>query len=1217
MASRSSVITREVLVAAWLVLAFGFLWVRLPGFWRSPYQRFEEARRLDSAGRSGDASTEMALAIDEEPANSGYLVYQGNLQLRLGRLAEAEQSFRAALSRGLNVEASLGLARALQSRPDEARRVLRELPRTLNHDQRFRRLALFAAMGDFAAAVSDLDPIERELTLDERRDAVRWAMAANDWTRAERLAGQLEQATSDREVRAEARQQRAIALRALGQLEAAASLFDLTAGPGNLVPRAQLALELQRFVRAAELYREVVAESPDDIEARMALAYALEKSGRLNEAAVVYGDAVARDGTGARVKLATLLNVLRRYGDAWQALEPLPRPSPDAATLRLQARTALWAGQLSTAAALFAALDGRRTGADDAAEADLAGALTAAKRADEADRIYERLLAQNRLPRDARIAYADSLTERQRFDDAWRVLQAIAPVDDALVGRRARVAFWSGRYALAQPLLDSWLARHPMDAERWRDAAEAARQLRDDRAESAALQAYLGLRPDDQTASVRLAGLLERAGQIDQALDVYRRAAAREPNRADLARTIGYLLERRGERAEAIRYYARAWELSEPRDADLALTVARLHRPQSPGDALIWYARAGDANVGAEERRQLRLELVQSDVEAGRLDQAAARIDEALREGEDHADVRVAAANIESTRRNPAVAARHLRRLAELRALTLNEQRWLAGQLRLGGDAAGALAEYERIVTAAGAAAADFEATGNLRAEAGNVRGALDAYASARRLGAAPSAELSLARLLAKIGQFDDAVDAYARYLRAGDPAGKRVELARAHLAAGRFQQAERWAREAAQSDERGPEAELILAQALYLSDRRRESDAVVAGLPAALPQSASVFEQAGQLSAARDQHLRGIRWFGEALALGPANAGELYYWQGLSALKRGDYARALDSFERARRSGALPELENLARLEARRASAPAVWLPVRVSGDSNGLSTRQTGVGFTAWPGRLFPLSLEAVSGALRQDAESFDRARVLASLGRALVHPRLGLTAYGGTERYDRAAGQWVGGGGATYYFEDRSAIRLDVRRDSIWTERDRRDPRQFTRAVDLAAVGPDFMVRGIEVSLDKALGTGREARVQVGRNQFQDGNVQGFLYGHYQFIVNDRPGLWTALRPNVYWEGFDRLTPGYFSPDSFYSAGGMWHGIFSSPRWRIEGELNPRLTWLDGRTSYGVHGVIDVSRAFGPLTGGIGAFTFYDRRSDYWAWRVAAQLGVRLGR
>ena len=108
----------------------------------------------------------------------------------------------------------------------------------------------------------------------------------------------------------------------------------------------------------------------------------------------------------------------------------------------------------------------------------------------------------------------------------------------------------------------------------------------------------------------------------------------------------------------------------------------------------------------------------------------------------------------------------------------------------------------------------------------------------------------------------------------------------------------------------------------------------------------------------------------------------------------------------------------------------------------------------------------------------------------------------------------------------------------------------------------------------------------------------------------------GLWTALRPNVYWESFDRRTPAYFSPDGFYAVGGMWHNILSSPLWRLEAELNPRLTWLDGRASYGLHGVIDLSRAFGPVSAGIGGFTFYDRRSDYWAWRVAAQLGVRLG-
>jgi len=35
MAWRSNFFTREILVAVWLAVAFGFLFVRLPGFWRS------------------------------------------------------------------------------------------------------------------------------------------------------------------------------------------------------------------------------------------------------------------------------------------------------------------------------------------------------------------------------------------------------------------------------------------------------------------------------------------------------------------------------------------------------------------------------------------------------------------------------------------------------------------------------------------------------------------------------------------------------------------------------------------------------------------------------------------------------------------------------------------------------------------------------------------------------------------------------------------------------------------------------------------------------------------------------------------------------------------------------------------------------------------------------------------------------------------------------
>ena len=88
-------------------------------------------------------------------------------------------------------------------------------------------------MGDFPAAVSGLDALETDLSPEQRRLALQWSMAANDWPRAARLAEQVEQASSDRAVKAEARLDRAVALRAMGQLDTALSLFELTAGPGN------------------------------------------------------------------------------------------------------------------------------------------------------------------------------------------------------------------------------------------------------------------------------------------------------------------------------------------------------------------------------------------------------------------------------------------------------------------------------------------------------------------------------------------------------------------------------------------------------------------------------------------------------------------------------------------------------------------------------------------------------------------------------------------------------------------------------------------------------------------------------------------------------------------------------------------------------------------------------------------------------------------------
>jgi tetratricopeptide (TPR) repeat protein len=411
--------------------------------------------------------------------------------------------------------------------------------------------------------------------------------------------------------------------------------------------------------------------------------------------------------------------------------------------------------------------------------------------------------------------------------------------------------------------------------------------------------------------------------------------------------------------------------------------------------------------------------------------------------------------------------------------------------------------------------------------------------------------------------------------------------------------------------------ADVVLAQALYLRGQRAESERIVRALPQDLPPSASLYEQLGLLAGAQDRHLRSIEWYEQALNLGAANPGELRYWEGISALGRGDYGRALSFLESARAEDAVPPLEEQARRDGLRATAPSLVFPFRMADDSNELSNRQTGVGFSAWPGRAFPITVEAVTGTLEQRGLSYDRTRTTGSVSRALVTPQLGLHGFLGTEQYNGPDRRVMGGGGATYYFADRSTLGIDLRRDTIWAERDGRDPRQDARSVDLSRLGPNFMVNAAEVTLGKTLGQGQEVRVQASGRSYQDDNHQATLYGHYQFALSDRPGSWAAIGPSVYWETFSRRSPAYFSSDGYVALGGMWHSILRSSVWRFEAELDPHATWLDGSWSYGAHGVVDVSRTFGPVSAGMGLFSHYDRRTDYWSWSAAAQLGLRLSR
>ena len=474
---------RPVLVGLWLVSAVGCLWVNQPGFWRSSVQRFERAQTLRSESRVSEAIEEMSRAIRQDPSNVGFRVYKGYLGLQAEQLAGAERTFRGALELRPDVEATLGLAEslALQGRLSEGRESLDALDgASLMVEQRYRRQALYAQTNDFQAALRDRGLLETGLDDPARlRNALQWAMGAQDWGLAIRLADRVLAAAKDAMITDEAILHKAVALRASGRLEAALELFESLPNDTQLMPRAELALQLERFAGAADLYRAAVAERPRDPEVRLALGYALDKSGQYQDAVIAYREALAlAEDRETRVRLVTLLNAMRRYAEAWEALAPVPRPATTPDLVRLQARTALWAGQLADAIDLFEAIPDT-TRDDNAAEGELAFQLARGGRSADAQRVYERLFRENRADQLAVIRFAGLLNTQHRYEDAWRTVRAVSadvPSDEVLE-LHAWTAFWARDYPAASRLLEAWLERRPDNAAAWRDAAEAVPRI--------------------------------------------------------------------------------------------------------------------------------------------------------------------------------------------------------------------------------------------------------------------------------------------------------------------------------------------------------------------------------------------------------------------------------------------------------------------------------------------------------------------------------------------------------------------------------------------------------------------------------------------------------------------------------------------------------------------------------------------------------------------
>ncbi len=215
-------------------------------------------------------------------------------------------------------------------------------PDIISPSQLHRRSQLYSQLD---APQSGLDDLSALLRKDPGnpvylKDAAELALVLKDWDRAASLLQRLDWASADSDVKTWANANRSIALEAA----------------------AEDARQQHRHLDAADRLATLANEHPDDPRFLRARAHALRAAGNVREAEAAFRQLLASGAAdvAAREAYAWLLNVQHRYAEAWNVIEPLPRPASDIELLELQANTAIWAGQTAESVQLIRALLNRR-----------------------------------------------------------------------------------------------------------------------------------------------------------------------------------------------------------------------------------------------------------------------------------------------------------------------------------------------------------------------------------------------------------------------------------------------------------------------------------------------------------------------------------------------------------------------------------------------------------------------------------------------------------------------------------------------------------------------------------------------------------------------------------------------------------------------------------------------------------------------------------------
>jgi tetratricopeptide (TPR) repeat protein len=375
-----------------------------------------------------------------------------------------------------------------------------------------------------------------------------WSRAFATWQQVEARAGELTPA--ERDAWRDAGMQLAFARYEAGDLAAAAARLEAIRAqrPEDVEAlrwAARIALERDRPAEAAPLWRRLTELRPEDEGARYHLALAEERRAHGRAASDAFREGLAAYERGELEAAAASFARAEAAAPGWT--EPH----------RWRARALLEAGRSQDAVDAWAALAERRP-----EDADVAYFL-------------ERARLQARVGRRALLA-VDAAREAQRRGAPDEALAAWRRARDAAPGWReaqlglARAALAAGDGATAEAAWSALL-----------DASEEGDPVRDEARQGLATARLMERLGPDAARTYGAALAAYERGEVDAAVEAFRRVAAAVPDAVPAWTWLGRIAFARGDWAAAARAYERASELA-PEDDDLAFFAEEARRLAGP-----------------------------------------------------------------------------------------------------------------------------------------------------------------------------------------------------------------------------------------------------------------------------------------------------------------------------------------------------------------------------------------------------------------------------------------------------------------------------------------------------------------------------------------------------------------------------------------------------------------------------------------------------------